>query len=190
MNTTARTSLDGPTRQRRLVIYLNDHMGGATAGVELVRRMAQEHRGSPYGETLESLRKEISQDRQALVRLLADLDIPVRRYKTYGAWLGEKAARLKPNGRLLRRSGLALLVEIEAMRLGAQGKASLWRGLLAASAQDSRLDADRLEELLRRAERQIKTLDSLHARVATALLFPVTRPEPESTPTAGTGSST
>ncbi|MET7733164.1 hypothetical protein ABZT02_17595 [Streptomyces sp. NPDC005402] len=189
MNTTARTTLDGPTRQKRLAIYLNDHLAGATAGVELARRMTREHRDSPYGETLEGLRKEISQDRQALVRLLADLDVPVRRYKTYGAWLGERAARMKPNGRLLRRSGLALLVEIEALRLGAQGKASLWRGLLAASAQDSRLDADRLEELLRGAVRQIKTLDSLHARAATALLFPAARPEPASTPTTETSSS-
>ncbi|MFF7933761.1 hypothetical protein [Streptomyces sp. NPDC007940] len=189
MNTTARAPLDGPTRQKRLVIYLNDHLAGATAGVELARRTAEEHRGSAYGEALEGLRKEISQDRLALVRLLADLDIPVRRYKWYGAWLGEKAARMKPNGRVLRRSGLALLIEIEALRLGAQGKASLWRGLLAASAQDSRLDADRLEELLRRAEHQINSLDSLHARAATELLFPRPEPEPSPTPTAGTNSS-
>ena len=126
MNRTARTSHDGPTRQKRLVIYLNDHLAGATAGVELAHRMAQEHRGSAYGETLESLRKEISQDRQALVRILADLDVPVRRYKTYGAWLGEKAGRMKPNGRLLRRSGLALLVELEAMRLGRRRASCIW----------------------------------------------------------------
>ena len=189
MNTTARTSEDGPTRQKRLVIYLNDHLAGATAGVELARRTAQEHRGSAYGETLERLRKEIAQDRLALVRLLADLDVPVRRYKAYGAWLGEKAARMKPNGRLLRRTGLSLLVEIEALRLGAQGKASLWRGLLAASAQDSRLDADQLEELLRGAVQQVKTLDALHARAATALLFPTTGPEAAPTATAETNSS-
>ncbi|MFI6436591.1 hypothetical protein [Streptomyces sp. NPDC050759] len=78
---------------------------------------------------------------------------------------------------------------VEALRLGAQGKASLWRGLLAASAQDSRLDADRLEALLRRAEQQIRTMDALHARIATALLFPVTGQEPASTATAGTSSS-
>ncbi|MDN3023536.1 hypothetical protein [Streptomyces sp. S.PB5] len=172
MNTTARISEDGTARQKRLVIYLNDHLAGATAGVELARRTAQEHRRSPFGEALENLRKEISQDRQALVRLLGDLDVPVRRYKVYGAWLGEKAGRAKPNGRLVRRSGLSVLIELEALRLGAQGKAALWRGLLAASAQDTRLDADRLEELLRRAERQIKTLESLHSRAATALLFP------------------
>lgn len=175
---TALTSQDGSTRHKRLVIYLNDHLAGATSGVELARRMAEEHRESPYGEALENLRKEISQDRQALVRLLADLDVPVRRYKVYGAWLGEKVGRAKPNGRLVRRSGLSLLVELEALRMGAQGKAALWRGLLAASAQDPRLHADRLEELLRRAERQIETLDSLHGRVAPALLEGAAAPQP------------
>ncbi|MFF0014263.1 hypothetical protein [Streptomyces sp. NPDC005374] len=180
MNMTARASRGGPTRQQRLGIYLNDHLAGATAGVELARRMAHEHRDAPYGETLADLSQEISQDRQALLRVLADLGVPVRRYKAYGAWLGEKAGRVKPNGRLLRRSGLAVVIELEALRLGAQGKAALWRGLLAASAQDSRLDADRLEELLRRAGRQIRTLDPLHARAATTLLFPTAPPEPPS----------
>ncbi|MFJ2238084.1 hypothetical protein [Streptomyces sp. NPDC087859] len=189
MNTTTRASQDGPTRHKRLAIYLNDHLAGATAGAELAARAAQEHQGPPFGEALENLRKEISQDRQALVRLLGDLEVPVRRYKVYGAWLGEKAGRAKPNGRLVRRSGLALLVELEALRLGVLGKAALWRGLLAASAQDGRLEAGRLEELLRRAERQIITLDSLHSRAATALLFPAQPTEPPSTAEAGTGSS-
>lgn len=175
---TAPTSQDGSARHKRLVIYLNDHLAGATAGVELARRTAEEHRASPFGGALENLRKEISQDRQALVRLLADLDVPVRHYKVYGAWLAEKAGRAKPNGRLVRRSGLSLLVELEAMRLGVQGKAALWRGLLAASAQDARLHADRLEELLRRAERQIETLDSLHGRAAPALLEGAGAPQP------------
>ncbi|WP_449350374.1 hypothetical protein [Streptomyces shaanxiensis] len=78
MNTTAQTSQDGRVRQKRLVIYFNDHLAGATAGAELARRTAEQHRGSPFGEALENLRKEIAQDRQALVRLLADLDVPVR----------------------------------------------------------------------------------------------------------------
>ena len=190
MNTTTQSSQDAGTRQKRLVVYLNDHLAGSTAGVELARRMAGEHRESPFGETLENLRKEVSQDRQALVRLLADLDVPVRRYKVYGAWLAEKAGRAKPNGRLVRRSGLSLLIELEAMRLGVQGKAALWRGLLAASARDARLDADRLEELLRRADRQIKTLDALHARAADALLFPTSPAEPASTAPTGTSAST
>ncbi|MFD5593339.1 hypothetical protein [Streptomyces griseorubiginosus] len=175
---TAPTPQDGSARHKRLLIYLNDHLAGATAGVELARRTAEEHRASAFGEALENLRQEISQDRQALVRLLADLDVPVRHCKVYGVWPAEKAGRAKPNGRLVRRSGLALLVELEALRLGVQGKAALWRGLLAASAQDARLNADRLEELLRRAERQIETLDSLHGRAAPALLEGAGAPQP------------
>ncbi|MBA2950561.1 hypothetical protein H1D24_33455 [Streptomyces sp. PSKA28] len=173
MGVPARDS-NGPTRQRMLGIYLNDHLAGATGGVELARRMVQEHRGSAYGPDLENLATEISQDRQTLLRLMASLDVPVRRYKVCGAWVGEKVGRLKPNGRLLRRSGLTAIVELEALRIGVEGKALLWRSLLTAAARDSRLDAGRLQELLDRARRQTDVLDSLHSRATTALLSPDT----------------
>ncbi|MCX4885550.1 hypothetical protein [Streptomyces sp. NBC_00847] len=171
---------EGPGWQRTLGVYLNDHLAGATGGTELVHRMVQEHGDSAYGPELRSLATEISQDRQALLRLMADLNVPTRRYKVYGAWLGEKLARVKPNGRLVRRSGLTVLIELETIRTGAGGKSMLWRTLLSASAEDPRLDSARLEELLRRAERQIKALDSLHARAASALFSPAA--SPRSTP--------
>ncbi|AZP22106.1 hypothetical protein EJC51_42100 [Streptomyces aquilus] len=182
MNVPTGNSVDGPARHRRLGVYLNDHLAGATSGTALVRRMAQEHHASAYGNDLDKLATEIAQDRRALAALLRDLDIPVRRYKRGLAWLAERIARVKPNGRLLRRSGLAVLVELEALRLGAQGKASLWRALLPVSALEPRLDADRLEQLLRRAEQQIRTLDSLHARAVVQVfrLHPRTTERPAS----------
>ncbi len=158
------------TRQSRLDIYLNDHLAGSTAGAGLVRRMVSEHGDSPYGDELKALAAEIAQDRQSLFRVVADLGIPVKRYKLYGAWLGEKIGRVKPNGRLLRRSGLSLLVELEALRMAAQGKALLWQALLAAAPQDARLDAERLEQLLHRARQQGETLETLHERAAAGLL--------------------
>ncbi|MEU1185694.1 hypothetical protein ABZ464_50425 [Streptomyces sp. NPDC005820] len=164
------TTAQGPERRRVLDIYLNDHLAGATAGTELARRMVREHHDPAYGEELRRLAAEIAQDRRSLLGILADLGMPVRHYKVYGAWLGEKAARLKPNGRLLRRSGLAVLVELEAMRLGVQGKALLWRALLSASAREPRLETERLRELLQRAEQQLRTVDELHLRAAAALL--------------------
>ncbi|MFC9635375.1 hypothetical protein ACFTY8_40560 [Streptomyces mirabilis] len=176
MNATAPGSGEGPSRQRMLSIYLNDHLAGATTGAELARRMVQEHGDSACGDDLKHLAAEISQDRKALLRLLADLDVPVKRYKVYGAWLGEKVGRVKPNGRVLRRSALTVLVELEAMRLGVQGKALLWRVLLDAAVHDSRLDHDWLEQLLQRARQQIMTLDSLHDRAASALLTPTVAP--------------
>ncbi|MGW2046505.1 hypothetical protein ACWCPF_15150 [Streptomyces sp. NPDC001858] len=170
MKPTAHGSGDEPGRQKILDVYLNDHLAGATAGTALARRMVGEHRESAYGSELKTLAAEVSHDRQYLLQLLDDLDVAVRHYKVYGAWLGEKAARVKPNGRLLRRSGLTILIELETMRVGVEGKVLLWRALLSASADEPRLEHDWLEQLLQRAEQQLKTLDALHARATTALL--------------------
>lgn len=160
------------TSPRMLGIYLNDHLAGATAGVELARRTAREHRRSPSGGELEDLAVQIMEDRAALLSVMADLEVPVRRYKIYGGWLGEKAGRLKPNGNLRRRSGLSTVVELESLRIGVEGKALLWQSLLAATGQDTRLDPDRLTELLNRARRQRAVLESLHDTAAGTMLTP------------------
>ncbi|MFF4584980.1 hypothetical protein [Streptomyces sp. NPDC001388] len=170
MTATAQSPGDGPTREKILDVYLNDHLAGATAGTRLARRMVREHHDTEYGVELEKLAAEIAQDKRYLLRILSDLEMPVQHYKQYGARLGEKLGRVKPNGRLLRRSGLTVLVELEAVRLGVQGKALLWRALLSASAEDPRLDADWLRKLEQRAEQQLRTLDALHQRAAATLL--------------------
>ncbi|GAB7035771.1 hypothetical protein AB0G35_15330 [Streptomyces sp. NPDC021749] len=149
---------------RMVAVYLNDHLAGATAGVELARRMAREYQDSDCGGELKDLAAEISLDRQALLRLMASLDVPARRYKIYGAWAGEKVGRLKPNGRVIRRSGLSMIVELEGMRLGVEGKALLWRTLLGWAPREPRLDTRRLQELLNGARQQTETLDALHTR--------------------------
>ncbi|MGP3947612.1 hypothetical protein [Streptomyces sp. 7N604] len=152
-----------------LGIYLNDHLAGATAGVELSRRMARAHRRSGRGDDVKRLATEIASDRWSLIRLMEDLDVPVRRYKFYGAWAGEKVGRLKLNGRLIRQSGLSVLLELETLRIGVEGKALLWSALLAAAADNPRLDADRIRELRDRAGQQMDILESLHADAASTL---------------------
>ncbi|MFI7498769.1 hypothetical protein ACIBVL_09640 [Streptomyces sp. NPDC049687] len=181
MRATAHGSGDGLARQRTLRVYLNDHLAGATGGTERIRRMAHAHGDTEYGDALRNLATEIAQDRRSLLALMADLDVPVAHYKVYGARLGERIGRVKPNGRLVRRSGLTVLVELEAMRLGVQGKTLLWRTLLAASAQEPRLDPGWLERLLERAEQQLRTLDALHHR-AGATLVSSGSPTPASRP--------
>ena len=54
---------------RRLAIYLNDHLAGATFGVELVRRAARENEGNELGEFFRSLSAEIAEDWGLLVPL-------------------------------------------------------------------------------------------------------------------------
>jgi hypothetical protein len=148
-----------------LGIYLNDHLAGATGGVELIKRLA----GSDdewSGGALGRLAGEIAEDRETLLALMAALEIPVRQYKVWAGWAAEKAARLKLNGHLLTRSPLSRLVELEAMRLGVEGKAAGWRTLLTRSAVDDRLDSGRLDGLLLRATEQSETLEHLRVRAA------------------------
>jgi hypothetical protein len=67
------------------------------------------------------------------------------------AWIGEKAGRLKSNGRLFTRSPLSDLEELEMLRLGIEGKAAGWRTLRTLADTDTRLDPQRLDELISRA---------------------------------------
>ena len=149
-----------------LGIYLNDHLAGATGGVELVRRSAGAHRGAPAGVTLSRLATEIEQDRESLLQMMAALEVPVRQYKVYSAWVAEKVGRLKLNGHLLDRSPLSSLIELETLRLGVEGKASLWRTLRQVAEHEPRLDVARLETLLQRATRQVDTLEELRMQAS------------------------
>jgi hypothetical protein len=155
-----------------LGIYLNDHLAGATAGTELARRMATALRDEPYGEPVSRLAREIALDRAALVEIMKTLGLPVRAYKTSLAWAGEKAARLKLNGRLRRRSPLSTLEEIEMLRLGVEGKAAGWRTLRVLAHTDTRLHTGPLDELMARARQQADELEELRVQAAARLLRP------------------
>lgn len=159
------TAGTGRSEPELLGIYLNDHLAGATGGAELARRVAGSHKGNPGG-ALQRLAAEVRQDRAALLQIMAALGIPVRGYKVWTAWTGEKAARLKLNGRLLARSPLSSLEELEIMRLGVEGKAAGWRTLRALAETDTRLDPGRLDELISRARRQADLLEELRVHAA------------------------
>src|SRR3954469_19898079 len=133
-----------------LSIYLNDHLAGATVGVELSKRAASSNEGSDYGTVLAELSHEIAEDRASLERLMDRFDIKKDRVKTTGAWAFEKVGRLKPNAHLTSYSPLSRVVELEGLSLGVAGKMSLWKALLAVADDDERLDADELTALVER----------------------------------------
>ncbi|MGH3152656.1 MAG: hypothetical protein ACRDOB_18270 [Streptosporangiaceae bacterium] len=159
-----------PSRRDLLGVYLNDHLAGATAGSELAKRMARSHRSREEGGPLSRLAAEIAQDRSALLAIMASLGVTVRAYKVGAAWIGEKAGRLKFNGRLLARSPLSDLEELELLRLGVEGKAAGWRTLRTQADTDARLDAGRLDELISRASSQAGELEELRVRAASRVI--------------------
>lgn len=149
--------------------YLNDHLGGATGGLELFRRAHRTHRGTPAEPALGRLAGEIAEDRDALLRIMSSLGVPVRRYKVLGGWVAEKLTRLKPNGGGLQRSPLSSVIELESMHLGVQGKSAGWRALRRLADTDSRLDAGALDVLLERAARQSEVLEQLRMDAVTTV---------------------
>ena len=153
-----------------LAIYLNDHLAGATAGTELARRMVAAGQLPDPSDALPGLAAEIAEDRAALLELMAVLDVPVRSYKVYAAWVGEKVGRLKPNGHLRTRSPVSNLEELELLRLGVEGKAAGWRTLRVAADRDRRLAAGRLDELIARARHQADILEDLRVLAAAQVI--------------------
>ena len=145
--------------RKLLGIYLNDHLGGSTVGVELARRAAHQNEGSEFGPFLADLAKEIEADRGALMAIMDDLGLrkdPVRRIL---GWAGEKAGRLKFNGQLRGYSPLSRLVELEGLALGVTGKLALWKALRLLAEDEPRLAAHPLERLLERAEHQQREIE-------------------------------
>ena len=152
--------------RKLLGIYLNDHLAGATIGVELGRRARGSNKGTEYGDGLERVTREIEEDRDALRRLMDSLEIGRDRPKVIGAWVAEKVGRLKPNGRLTSYSPLSRLIELETLALGIGGKVSLWEALIEVAGEDARLDEQELRRLSARAEQQRKEIWQLRQRAA------------------------
>lgn len=147
-----------------LAIYLNDHLAGATLGLDLAKRSRSSNEGNDYGEELAKLAAEIEEDRDALIALMEELGVPRDRLKIASAWAAEKVGRLKLNGSLFSYSPLSRLVELEGLYLGVTGKLSLWENLKTATPGGVSV-AD-LDELIERAKSQRARLEDLRRRAA------------------------
>ncbi|MEB3369791.1 hypothetical protein [Saccharopolyspora mangrovi] len=157
------------SHQKLLAIYLNDHLAGATGGVELAARAARANRGGTpdISARIRALTEEVRADRRSLREIMASVGVKTTHHKVFAAWLGEKAARFKLNAGVFRRSPLSALIEVEALNVAVQGKARGWRTLLAAAEREPGLDAQHLRTLLDRAQQQLSELENLHHEVAT-----------------------
>ncbi len=153
-----------------LRIYLNDHLAGSIAGVELAKRCLSNNEEGGLGSFLRWLVDEIEEDRAALEKLMSQLGFATDRVKQASAWAAEKVGRLKPNGQLTGYSPLSRFEELEGLCLGVEGKLSLWRALQAISGHDSRLAVVDLDLLIKRAEEQRAGLEEHRLEAARTAL--------------------
>lgn len=152
----------------QLEIYLNDHLAGATGGVELARRLRASNRDDAvFGETLGRVCAEIEADRTVLEQVIEELGYSRSKVKPAAAWAAEKLGRLKLNGQLRGYSPLSRLIELEGLLIGITGKIGLWQTLTELGTGEE-LDAD-LEQLTARAAAQRAAIDDLHRIAAAAV---------------------
>lgn len=152
-----------------LGIYVNDHLMAATGGVELVRRMLGTHRGDQYEQPLKQLLAELRDEKSAHLRMAETLGIPVRQYKQLASWVGEKLARMKPNGHLLSRSPLSDVVEFEFIASAVLAKRAGFETLREVAEAEPRLDKGLLDRLIRQADAQHEWLAEARREVAAAV---------------------
>jgi hypothetical protein len=148
---------------RLLGIYLNDHLAGSAAGRDRCRAAGEANRDSELGTFLHELLGEIIEDRRVLLEVMATIGITPSPVKTVLARLGERAGRLKLNGRLTSYSPLSRYVDLEALSLGVEGKRLLWTVL--GERGDPRLAGLDFPALAERAARQRDGIEP-HRRAA------------------------
>jgi hypothetical protein len=150
----------------RLAIYLNDHLAGATAGLELARRVHGSNADGDYGPALAEVTQEIAEDRESLLEIMRRLNIGRDPLKVTAAWIGEKLGRFKLNGQIAGYSPLSRLEELEFLSLGVEGKRALWSALREVYGE--RLADVELDPLIARADRQRAVLEELRLQASRA----------------------
>lgn len=149
-----------------LAIYLNDHLAGSMAGLELLRRCLRSNARSPLGNTLRNIEAELREDRAQLRRALHALQITPKWSMEALGWMAEKLGRLKPNGHLVTYSPLSRLVELEGLLIGVQGKLAMWSVLGRLAISDSRLREIDFDKLKDTAKQQVQLLEAHRVKAA------------------------
>ncbi len=156
--------------EKRLSIYLNDHLAGSSIGVELSKRLLKSNPDGPLGVFLRGLVGEIEADRDVLVGIMRRLSVSEDRMKQALGRIAEKAGRLKLNGQVRGYSPLSRLVELEGLCLGVEGKLALWRSLAHVLEPDPRLEDVDLSALIARATAQRAELEGHRLEAVTPAL--------------------
>jgi hypothetical protein len=153
-----------------IATYLNDHLAGSVAALDLLEYLETKHAGTPLAGFVTELQGDLELDRQELETLMGGLQIAESRTRKATAWLAEKVTQLKlrlddPAGGSLR-----LLEALEAVAIGIEGKRALWRALAAAAEEAPSLRVLDFEHLEQRADEQRRRVEEWRLEAAKAAL--------------------
>jgi len=147
-------------------VYLNDHLAGATAGVNLVEQAVERHRSDELGEFFAPLASEIKADLAKLEALIESMSAEKSASKTALAEIGSKLAAPKFTAEGAGNEHLGDFITLETLSIGVEGKRCMWVALRTVVDAYPALQALDLDELESRAQDQRNKLEAKRNEVA------------------------
>ncbi|PYL65251.1 MAG: hypothetical protein DMF25_04265 [Verrucomicrobia bacterium] len=144
---------------KALASYLNDHLAGSVAAIELLDHLIKEQSGQRLEKFLVDLRDDIRIDQEVLQNLIGKLDLEESSMRKVSAWVVEKIGRVKISFGGDEAEDLGLLQALEGLALGITGKKLLWRALGTVERDLSPLQGVDLARLEQRAVDQFERVE-------------------------------
>ena len=153
-------------RTEHLVTYLNDHLAGAVAALEVLEHIIEQHATNAAVPTLQRIKTDIEADRRELEMLVERLGGRESVTRKAVGWLSERVLRLKLRVDDPRNGALRLFESVEMISLGVDGKLGLWRVLASLRDGVAELNALDVDRLVRRAREQRVALEQTRCQLA------------------------
>ena len=147
---------------KRLHRYLNDHLAGSVAAIELIDNLISSHPHDRFGKFFRDLRNEIHSDQDKLRYLIRKVGAEESAIRKAGAWLAEKLGRTKFGD---TDDSIELLGALEGLALGITGKRLFWRSLETISANFPGLQGTDFNVLEERAQAQFSWVEDLRIQI-------------------------
>jgi len=144
--------------------YLNDHLAGATAGTNLARIAAEEHRSDEHGAFFGEIASEIAADYETLQQLMTALNVDESATKTALAEVGSKM--MAPKFTSGDDDELNAFVTLETLSIGVEGKICMWKALKTVEADYPAFEQFDIDALLERATSQRTRLEAERQKMA------------------------
>jgi hypothetical protein len=157
--------------QQPIHVYLNDHLAGATAGVELVKQAAERHDGD-LGEFFAQLADEIAGDHNTVTSLMDQMGAHASGAKEVLAKAGSVVSETKFSGESMDDPEFGTFLTLETLSIGVEGKLCMWKALKVVEDEYPELKSVDIDTLAERAQSQRDRIEGKRLEVAGSALSP------------------
>ena len=155
---------------RPLEVYLNDHLAGATGACEVARNATEKYATTPHRDFLKQFLLEVEEDRATLEELIRTIGGTPNPLKQAGAWIMEKVSRVKLSPGGTGSEEMSVLLTLETLCIGVEGKICLWTSLMEIAGEMEVLGTIDFDQLIGRARSQRDGLERERLAAARAAL--------------------